>query len=474
MQFGIKSAAICWTLMALIIYVQPMLALEPSVATVENQLSQKILQLIKANKFQEGYKLLALKQSSLGSTGEFHYLQALLAFNHEEAENEKLVQAQLEKNGVCFQSSGPGMSRVMKKAMADLKYAIAKDAQQPKYYELRSRVRRESCDFLGALEDLYTMIALDQKNSPYYVQRADFLWRDGHMCLQPVSAIEKFSDPVMRKTLLELANQKKLEGVRAKFAELSMIDVNRALRLAPRSQEALALKASILESNSRYEDAIEDYDKLLSISPGTASYYDSRANAYSSLHEYEKAISDWTSAARIDPSKYEYVLRRAECYLTLGKNAETLRDCNSLHLSRKDSLNRTTRGDLYFHLHKYQEALADWLCYPNLATDNYQLARVAYGYQCMGKRDSAIDYWRKCLKSGFNDDGFNFKFRCLFAKELLDKGDKVEALKQAHLSLANYKLAVKHFPTCSRQAHIYPGLEPEEITTLITKIEKAK
>jgi len=92
----------------------------------------------------------------------------------------------------------------------------------------------------------------------------------------------------------------------------------------------------------------------------------------------------------------------------------------------------------------------------------------------MGKRDRAIDYWRKCLKIGFNDDGFNFKFRYLFAKELLDKGDKVEALKQAHLSLANYKLAVKHFPTCSRRAHIYPGLKPEEITTLIAKIEKAK
>ncbi|MBS1955617.1 MAG: tetratricopeptide repeat protein [Cyanobacteria bacterium SZAS-4] len=395
-------------------------------------------------------------------------MRAKTAYSKAIDKHEKEVQKTLETQDIYFGTGSVLDSKQFRVLNADLQYAINKAPREAKYYVLRSKVRNEEGDFAGALDDLCKVISLYPHNASYFVLRSDYIWRSGHMCF---SNLQKISDPNLRKALeaTEVDYKEKADAGYAKLKNLAIVDVNKAIKLDPRSQEAFSLKAKIFENAEKYSQELETLNALVALSPKNASYLSRRAENLFTLREFEKSMSDWNKVTRLEPSNKAYAMRRAWCYFALGDKERALTACDALKLTNEDDDLRTSRGELYFYLKQYNKSLADLLKFSGLSRNGYWLAAVASDYWELGQTDAALTYWHRSITKETMDDAYRFKFLYLYASALLAHGDKKQALPVAEHALVSYKNAVKIFPDCAAKHGIYPEVTPEDMSSLISK-----
>jgi TonB family protein len=132
-----------------------------------------------------------------------------------------------------------------------------------------------------------------------------------------------------------------------------------AVRLDPKSADAYYCRATMYRDKGERDNAIADMNEAINLKPDNAAYYGLRALVYADTNAYDKALAD--------------MLKKIE----LLKSEATHYDYNS-------------RGDFYFELGKYDDALKDYSEAIRLKPDyQYHYADRANVYEKLGKNDLA-------------------------------------------------------------------------------------
>lgn len=124
---------------------------------------------------------------------------------------------------------------------------------------------------------------------------------------------------------------------------------------------------------------------------------------------YEDAIKHLSHAIEIDPSQKAYYIDRADAYLHQGAYDKAIADANVLMKSTNGTelgLALANRGEAYYRLKNYKQALADLTAaihyLPDLGSTYFYRAKI---YEQMKQTDlAAADYNRARLR-GFTTDG---------------------------------------------------------------------
>jgi tetratricopeptide (TPR) repeat protein len=109
----------------------------------------------------------------------------------------------------------------------------------------------------------------------------------------------------------------------SKFDE-ALISYDKALKLYPRSVEALNGKGVILNQLGKYEEAITWFDKALEINPRFANALDNKGITLSNLGKYEDAITWFDKALEINPDFIDAMYNKADALGEMGKYEESL------------------------------------------------------------------------------------------------------------------------------------------------------
>ncbi|MBR1770306.1 MAG: hypothetical protein IJ748_07620, partial [Bacteroidales bacterium] len=108
---------------------------------------------------------------------------------------------------------------------------------------------------------------------------------------------------------------------------------------------------------------IDYYTKAISLNPNEASYYEVRAFANYSLKTPEglqNALNDYSKAEELGLKTAKLYNFRANINKSLNKLDDAVKDFNSyLELTPEDINGIYQRGDCYYKLKKYKEAISD-------------------------------------------------------------------------------------------------------------------
>lgn len=72
----------------------------------------------------------------------------------------------------------------------------------------------------------------------------------------------------------------------------ALSDINRSLKLMPNQINAINVRANIMVSLKRFDEALKDFDLLIGLQPNFAAAYAGRGNAYMQTNQYAKAETD--------------------------------------------------------------------------------------------------------------------------------------------------------------------------------------
>ncbi len=92
-------------------------------------------------------------------------------------------------------------------------------------------------------------------------------------------------------------------------------DFDAALRLNPKSADALHNRGLTYARKGEYDRAIQDYDQAIRLNPNDAQAFNNRGNVYVTKGQYDRAIQDYDQAIRLNPKDAKALLYRgiAQC-----------------------------------------------------------------------------------------------------------------------------------------------------------------
>lgn len=111
-----------------------------------------------------------------------------------------------------------------------------------------------------------------------------------------------------------------------------------------------------------YLNAIPFYTEALKLNPKSLDALGQRADAYYSTEQYQRAVSDATAYLKIKPNHFMYA-RRAWSHKNLEQYEQALADINEairLYAPDKFVVHYETRGKIYEKLTRYGKAISDY------------------------------------------------------------------------------------------------------------------
>lgn len=147
--------------------------------------------------------------------------------------------------------------------------------------------------------------------------------------------------------------------VAKKEYENAVNDYTECIKLGERNSTYYNARAQVYGLMKRYGDAISDYSEVIRLNPKSLSGYENRANAYFQMKLYDEAINDITEVIGGDP-KASYYRLRALSFRELKDYENAILDFNhALELSPKSAELYCERGQVYFVMENFDEALRD-------------------------------------------------------------------------------------------------------------------
>ena len=116
-----------------------------------------------------------------------------------------------------------------------------------------------------------------------------------------------------------------LRGLEARSL-LNLEKASRALDLDPGDLSALRDHGRALEGLRRFDEALQDFNRLLQAQPDNADYYDDRARILAQLRRVPEALADFGEAIRRAPDQYRHPVRRADVLVMEGDYAGAAAD----------------------------------------------------------------------------------------------------------------------------------------------------
>jgi tetratricopeptide (TPR) repeat protein len=140
---------------------------------------------------------------------------------------------------------------------------------------------------------------------------------------------------------LSRAHMRRAVGFRlAERWDDALKDLNRALKLDPKSFEALANRAMVLRNKGRVAEALADYDKALVLKPDDGAALILRGQARIQHGDARGGLADLDRAIELDPRDARALTLRGFQFVKQGSTERALWDCNSRR-RRRSQLRRS-------------------------------------------------------------------------------------------------------------------------------------
>jgi tetratricopeptide (TPR) repeat protein len=277
------------------------------------------------------------------------------------------------------------------KAMVALNEKIISDPGNAALYHQRAQLQYQQRDFSKSLEDIKKAIAIDSTKAPYFLLLADLQFAANKTLMAKESLEKTLSlDPTSKDANMKLAEiyfyvrqYKKsieyLDGVLkadvhnakayfmkgmnfkemgdttkaissfqttieqnqsyyAAYMQLAIIMHARnspmaiqyydaAIRINPKSEEAIYGRGLYFQDHNELDKAIQDYTTLSQINPkNKQAYFNLGYLHYTYLKVYDQAIKHYNQAIAVDSSYVEAIYNRGLCYEALGDIGAAKRD----------------------------------------------------------------------------------------------------------------------------------------------------
>src|SRR5256714_3907072 len=120
-----------------------------------------------------------------------------------------------------------------------------------------------------------------------------------------------------------------IESDRKNFAEAGQL-LERAVKLNPRSPEALATYGNVLIELGRREDGVRALSEAIRLQPQNAATYIYRGYGHAPAADHDTALADFDAAVRLAPNREFALHNRATALIALNRHQEARPDIEKL------------------------------------------------------------------------------------------------------------------------------------------------
>jgi TonB family protein len=147
----------------------------------------------------------------------------------------------------------------------------------------------------------------------------------------------------------------------AAFDECAFGAASEAVRLDPNNADAYALRGYMYRAKKEYDAALADLSEAIRLAPDNSNFYSVRSTVYEDLGLFENAVEDLSLPVRANGSHHDYA-RRGQLYFKLENYENALKDyTEAIRLKPEYSDHYTVRAEIYRKLGKFDLAEADEL-----------------------------------------------------------------------------------------------------------------
>jgi tetratricopeptide (TPR) repeat protein len=140
---------------------------------------------------------------------------------------------------------------------------------------------------------------------------------------------------------------------------------------------AYSNRCGLWSTKGQSDRALTDCNEAIRLDPKSNNALDNRANAYSDKGDHDRAVRDYNESLRLNPKNPITLANRCDELGMLGQYQAALVDCNESLKIRPDHLNTLLhRALVHVALDNRDEALAD---YANVLRQNPKRAEALYG-----------------------------------------------------------------------------------------------
>jgi tetratricopeptide (TPR) repeat protein len=174
-------------------------------------------------------------------------------------------------------------------ALKDFNRAIELDSQSADAYQSRGAAYVQLDNDQAALKDFNKSIDIDPKNIGAYIGIGTMYNKKGKKQL----AIDEYTKAI---DIIENTDFFYPDGKKKEKPPTLFLCYN--------------FRAALYAALGRYQQAIEDYDKIIKLRPKLSVFYYSRGSAYSALGDKQKALDDYKIAAKLGVKQAQNILNK--------------------------------------------------------------------------------------------------------------------------------------------------------------------
>jgi tetratricopeptide (TPR) repeat protein len=185
-------------------------------------------------------------------------------------------------------------------------------------------------------------------------------------------------------------------------SEAAFKEWQRALQLAPNSDEGYRGFGRACQANFQKEEAIQAFQKAVEINPYYWNNHFQLAGAYSRFGEYENALCSYTEVADRVPERWEGYAGQAKAYLELGEFEKSIvKAQKALSVQRRPEV-LSNLGTAYFYLVDYPGARKAWEDAVAIGRkDQLPLGNLADAYRALQQPQAAAALYAKAKQSTY-------------------------------------------------------------------------
>ena len=238
----------------------------------------------------------------------------------------------------------------------DLNQAIQSDSTSKTNYIARANYFWRNSKYNEAIKDFTTALSIDP-NDPNIFMKRGFVY---------VNSLEQFENAVADFTKAIDLSQDKSEAYRSRAYvywkmqdfRKSIEDYKKITELEPKNANAYLNLGNAYFNLSAYDLAANTYSEVIKVTPNAESY-NLRGWALTNDEKYKEALLDFDKAIELNPYDGKYFKNRGNVKNKLGQYSSAMEDLD-IAIKKKIDLHYkslSNKGDSYFGLEKYKEAL---------------------------------------------------------------------------------------------------------------------
>lgn len=193
--------------------------------------------------------------------------------------------------------------------------------------------------------------------------------------------------------------------------------------------------ANILDS--KFEDAIKEFDEAIRLHPDSAEAFYQRGLAYENLHQISRAFSDFDQAVALKPDFLDALDHRGRVRSALNMSSDAIKDLDKvIALKPDDAMAYDFRAAAYIQLGQAARAVEDLDQAIKLKPDDAQAFELrGIAWHALGQTDQAFDDFAQAIR-----------LKPDFAMAFNDRGAVYTRLGQPKRAIEDYDQAIKLQP----------------------------